>query len=228
MSESSTNSEQGEPEETDAEEPKKGSPEWKEEQGKHLAKAEKKRLKKKQQEEEGYSRRSFLKYVPSVFGVAWATFAGGIGACSVAGARYMMPNVNFNPPQTFKAGYPAEYSSGVVETKYKATKRAWIIRTQNDVANKKPGFFALQAKCTHLGCTPNWLDSQSIFKCPCHGSGFYKSGINFEGPAPKPMARYKITRAADGLITVDKSTTFDHAEWTNPDAFLPDSQAGLT
>jgi cytochrome b6-f complex iron-sulfur subunit len=228
MSDSPTNSEQGTPDESADNEPKKGSPEWKKQQGKHLAKAEKKRLKKQQEEDEGYARRSLLKYVPSVFGVAWATFAGGVGACSVAGARYMMPNVNFNPPQTFKAGYPAEYPSDIVETKYKASKRTWIIRTQNDVANKKSGFFALKAKCTHLGCTPNWLSSQSIFKCPCHGSGYYKSGINFEGPAPKPMKRFKIWLAADGLITVDKSMEFDHGQWTNPDAFLPASEAGLT
>lgn len=209
-------------------EPEKGSPEWKKQQGEHLAKAEKKRL--KQKKEEGVSRRSLLKYVPFV--TSWVALAGGVGTCSVAGARFMMPNVNFSPPQTFKAGFPAEYSSDVVETKFKAEKRTWIIRTQNDVANKKPGFFALQAKCTHLGCTPNWLSSQSIFKCPCHGSGFYKSGINFEGPAPKPMARFKISLEADGLITVDKSVSFDYGGgsggWSHPDAFLSLQEAGLS
>ena len=41
-----------------------------------------------------------------------------------------------------------------------------------------------RAVCTHLGCTPNWLEAEQKFKCPCHGSGFYKDGINFEGPAP--------------------------------------------
>ena len=33
---------------------------------------------------------------------------------------------------------------------------------------------------TALGCTPNWLEAEFKFKCPCHGSGFYISGINFE------------------------------------------------
>ncbi len=226
MSETDPNSDDGPSEDLD-DQPEKGSPEWKKQQGKHLAKAEKKRLKEAEDEKKGYARRSLLKYVPSAFGVAWATFAGGVGACSVAGARFMMPNVNFNPPQTFKAGYPAEYPSDIVETKFKAEKRAWIIRTQNDVANKKPGFFALHAKCTHLGCTPNWLSSQTIFKCPCHGSGFYKNGINFEGPAPEPMKRFRISLGADGLITIDKSVRFDYADWADPDAFLSVSEAGL-
>jgi len=208
----------------------KGSPEWKQQEGKHLAKAEKKKLERKKERKSGFSRRQLLKYVPSAFGVSWMLFAGGVGACSVAGARFMIPNVTFEPPQTFKAGFPAEYETGAVETKYKAEKRTWIIYTQNDAVNKKPGFFALYAKCTHLGCTPNWLGSQGIFKCPCHGSGYYKSGINFEGPAPRPMERFRIWLAEDGMITVDKSTSFPYeggSGWAQPGAFLSLSEAGL-
>ena len=36
---------------------------------------------------------------------------------------------------------------------------------------------------------PNWLDGEQKFKCPCHGSGFYMTGVNFEGPAPRPLER---------------------------------------
>ena len=59
--------------------------------------------------------------------------------------------------------------------------------------------------CTHLGCTPRWLVAENKFKCPCHGSGFHKNGINFEGPAPRPLERFKITLAEDGQLVVDKS-----------------------
>ena len=52
-------------------------------------------------------------------------------------------------------------------------------------------FFALSTVCTHLGCTPNWLPVESKFKCPCHGSGFRMTGIHFEGPAPRPLERFK-------------------------------------
>ncbi len=206
--------------EQNRDEPEKGSPEWKQKEGKHLAKAEEKKLK----DQEGISRRSLL-----TMGAAWGFFGLGLGTCSVAGARYMVPNVSFKPPQEFKAGYPTEYEEGMVETKYKAENRTWIVYTTNDVANNAPGFFALEAICTHLGCTPNWLGSQGIYKCPCHGSGYYKSGINFEGPAPRPMERYRIYQAADGLITVDKSTSFQYEKggWDNLDAFLPASEVGL-
>ena len=58
--------------------------------------------------------------------------------------------------------------------------------------------------CTHLGCTPNWLEAENKFKCPCHGSGFYMSGINFEGPAPRPLERVTVSLADDGQVLVDK------------------------
>ena len=83
--------------------------------------------------------------------------------------------------------------------------------------------YALIAVCTHLGCTPNWLPTQNKFKCPCHGSGYYKSGVNFEGPTPRPLERAKIfLDPSDGQIVVDKSVQFhqERGEWVNPDSFI--------
>ena len=62
------------------------------------------------------------------------------------------------------------------------------LRIQRQAARSTP----CASVCTHLGCTPNWLEGEQKFKCPCHGSGFYKDGINFEGPAPRPLERYAI------------------------------------
>ena len=80
------------------------------------------------------------------------------------------------------------------------------------------GIYAIFAKCTHLGCTPRWLAAENKFKCPCHGSGFYKSGINFEGPAPRPLERVRITMAEDGQIvsTRASSTSTRRASGTSP------------
>jgi cytochrome b6-f complex iron-sulfur subunit len=94
----------------------------------------------------------------------------------LAGMRSAFPRVLFTPPQSFKAGLPTDFTIGEVSEKFKKEHRVWIIR-------EPEGVFALFAKCTHLGCTPRWLMTEEKFKCPCHGSGFYKSGINFEGPA---------------------------------------------
>jgi len=123
--------------------------------------------------------------------------------------------VLFTPPSTFKAGLPTDYAIGEVSEKFKKDQRVWIIRTE-------VGLYALFAKCTHLGCTPRWLAAENKFKCPCHGSGFYKTGVNFEGPAPRPLERLRITRAEDGQLLIDKSVKYlyEKGEWTKPGAFL--------
>ena len=84
------------------------------------------------------------------------------------------------------------------------------------------GIYALSTVCTHLGCTPNWLEAEQKFKCPCHGSGYYKTGVNFEGPTPRPLERFAISLADDGQILVDKSRKFQYekGEWDNPASFL--------
>ena len=155
------------------------------------------------------SRRNFFSLV------GWASFFVFIGTSFLATLRMMFPRVLFEPPSTFKAGFPKDYRIGTVSERYKDEQRVWIIRNEE-------GFYALLAICTHLGCTPRWLESENKFKCPCHGSGFRRSGMNFEGPAPRPLERVQITLADDGEILIDKSVRyrFELGEWTKPGAFL--------
>ena len=91
-----------------------------------------------------------------------------------------------------------------------------------DIVQNASGFYALITACTHLGCTPNWLSAENKFKCPCHGSGFRMTGINFEGPAPRPLERARIVLADDGQILVDKCRKFqeEKGQWTDPESFL--------
>jgi cytochrome b6-f complex iron-sulfur subunit len=155
-------------------------------------------------------------------GVAWGAFTAASAAALAATGRFMFPNVLNEPPQQFKAGFPNEYGMGVDE-RWKEKFGVWIVRTPNDVVARSGGFFALLVTCTHLGCTPNYLAAEAKFKCPCHGSGFRaESGINFEGPAPRPLERARIVLAEDGQILVDKARKFQQelGQWTDPEAFL--------
>jgi cytochrome b6-f complex iron-sulfur subunit len=142
---------------------------------------------------------------------------GGFGVFSVisllAAVRSAFPRILFTPPATFKAGLPTDYAVGEVSERFKKDFRVWIVRNEE-------GFYAIFAKCTHLGCTPRWLAAENKFKCPCHGSGYYKSGVNFEGPAPRPMDRVRITKAEDGQIVVDVSVKYIFGTWDKPGAFL--------
>ncbi|MEW5874883.1 MAG: Rieske (2Fe-2S) protein [Candidatus Zixiibacteriota bacterium] len=156
-----------------------------------------------------YSRRSFLAKV------GWMGIFSFLGVMFVGTLRYMFPRVLFEPSPIFRAGFPEEYLPGTVSTRWMKDYRVWVIRDTDRI-------YALLAICTHLGCTPRWLEKEDKFKCPCHGSGFYRSGINFEGPAPRALERLKIARAESGEIIIDRSIKFlyEKAGWDNPQSYL--------
>jgi len=157
-----------------------------------------------------WSRRDFFSRL------GWGGF-GLFGAFSLLGfLRSAFPRVLFQPPATFKAGLASDYAVGEVSEKYKQEQRVWIVREEE-------GIYAVFAKCTHLGCTPRWLAAENKFKCPCHGSGFYKSGLNFEGPAPRPLDRLKVTVGEDGQLVVDKSKILRMEAGPEPIEQHPDS-----
>ena len=154
-------------------------------------------------------------------GMAWGAFSAASAAALAATGRFMFPNVLNEPPQQFKVGFPADFGMGVDE-RFKESNGVWIVRTADDIVHRAGGFYVLNTTCTHLGCTPNYLAAESKFKCPCHGSGFRPTGINFEGPAPRPLERNRIVLAEDGQILIDKSRKFQFelGQWIDPDAFL--------
>jgi cytochrome b6-f complex iron-sulfur subunit len=145
----------------------------------------------------------------------WAGVLAALGASLLGFARFMFPRVLFEPTPVFKAGLPDEYPVGSVSERWKKDQRVWIVREPD-------GFYAISAICTHLGCTPNWLQTENKFKCPCHGSGFKRTGVNFEGPAPRPLERVRIALADDGQLLIDKSVNFrkEKGEWGRPGSIL--------
>jgi len=162
------------------------------------------------------TRRGFLGAVA----IGWSAFAASVAVSLGLMQRFLYPNVLYEPPQSFKAGFPADFPVGVDE-RFKAKYNVWVCKGY-DPATKKTGFYILSTVCTHLGCTPNWLLAEGKFKCPCHGSGFQPTGINFEGPAPRPLERFAVRLGDDGQIVVDKTRKFqqEKGEWTASDAFL--------
>src|SRR5262249_19595454 len=131
----------------------------------------------------GPTRRGFMASVTWT-GPAWVTFTAGMGLLTLGTVRFLFPNVLSEPPSTFRAGVPASFEEAKVEDKFKPVG-AWVIRNRDE--RGRDIVYALSTTCTHLGCTPNWLDAEKKFKCPCHGSGFKISGVNFARPAPRPL-----------------------------------------
>jgi len=165
-------------------------------------------------------RRGFLRAMfGSAMGLGFTALGFASGLWAAATARFMMPNVVTEPPNRFKVGLPGAYPPGFVETKYKERFGVWVV---HGVYRGKRQIYALRTVCTHLGCITIWQPGEQKFKCPCHGSGFHPDGINFEGPAPRPLERYAIRVADDGHLEVDKGRTFreELGQWNDPACFV--------
>lgn len=160
-----------------------------------------------------------------MLGAGWTALALGFGVGPLmAFNRFMAPNVLEQEDPKVRCGSLSKYSTmapGDVNEDFKPVKPSgfWIIREEDRIS-------AVSIICTHLGCIPSWLPNDRKFKCPCHGSGFKPNGTNFEGPAPRPLERFKIYLDGDQVI-VDRSRKFlamgpnDTGPWNDPDASIP-------
>jgi cytochrome b6-f complex iron-sulfur subunit len=133
--------------------------------------------------------------------IVWASFFGFLIALSAAMARFFLPRAIFEPSSIFRIGFPGDYALGV-DTKWQQQYRIWVVRNSERL-------FVIYARCTHLGCTPDWKASENKFKCPCHGSGYDSEGVNFEGPAPRPMDRAEVKLDAEGQVVVNVGRLYD-------------------
>jgi cytochrome b6-f complex iron-sulfur subunit len=147
--------------------------------------------------------------------VAWGIAGCSAGAYSLASASLLLPRVRFEAPSEVVVGRPEDYRVGEVSERFRASHKIVIVREET-------GIYALLSVCTHLGCIARWQAGQDKFKCFCHGSGFRKSGENFEGPAPRPLERLNIRLDAEGQIVVDTAVRYrkELGEWDSEGALL--------
>src|ERR1700716_3793471 len=163
------------------------------------------------------SRRSFLAIT------GWVGFTAASAIALYQSLKFVYPNATYEDPPAFKADAPGTYGVGSTTV---------LIDDQN-------GFYAISLICTHLGCTPRYFDDVTSdlviagttiskdpdtgqqatkadpalpgFKCPCHGSRYFRDAINFFGPAPRPMDRVHLEVAPDGKLLIDRSVIVDRS-----------------
>ena len=170
---------------------------------------------KKVREDPDANRREFLSNAALATG--WVAFGVSVGvSVGPAFVRFMMPNVLEEPDPRVRVGKLQRYlemEAGAVNEDYKP-QGIWMIREEERIA-------ALNIICTHLGCIPNWLSNDRKFKCPCHGSGYKPTGINFEGPTPRPLERFRIF-VEEGIVVVDKSKKYQYelGQWEQVGSYL--------
>ena len=120
-----------------------------------------------------------------------AVIAGVLGFLG-ATARYLYPNVLYEPPSRFPVGLPDVFPADSVT--FLPNRRLFIF-------NGPTGFYAISSICTHLGC--NVKRAGQGFACPCHGSRFDDNGLVTRGPAPAPLAWYALALSPRGDLIVD-------------------------
>jgi cytochrome b6-f complex iron-sulfur subunit len=132
--------------------------------------------------------------------IIWACIWGYLGVNFLMFLRFFFPRALYEPNTIFNIGYPSDFALGI-DQRFLMTNRVWVVREPDRI-------FVIFARCTHLGCTPEWKSAENKFKCPCHGSGYDSEGVNFEGPAPRPMDRAFVQLDPTGKIVVDTSRLF--------------------
>jgi len=141
-------------------------------------------------ENANFSRRKFI----SLLG--WGSFSAATLLFLVGIFRSLRPGVLYEPPTTFKADKPEHYPEGAPTL---------IPEEKVFIDRDEKGIYAMSAICTHLGCRVLWIEGENGYHCPCHGARFDRAGINIEGPAPRPLPRFGMSKDRDGRVLVDKA-----------------------
>lgn len=143
------------------------------------------------------TRRSFLDFFLGASSVAW------LGSLLYPVVRYLKPL-----PRTGAIG-PTRLTQEELSKLEKehfvivpvSGKRVLVLR------NAAQEILALDAKCTHEGCTVQFLPAESAIWCACHNARFDLDGRVLSGPPPRPLPKYAAERQEDGgvLIVAERS-----------------------
>ena len=138
------------------------------------------------------TRRSFLDLVLGLGATGW------IGAVLYPVLRYLTPLPSAGP------GGPVQLSGE--QTKTLAKDRYVIVPAQGkrilvfqDSASK---LRALDARCTHEGCTVQFVPGEAVIWCACHNGRYDLDGRVISGPPPRPLDQYDARQDAQGGVTV--------------------------
>ncbi|MEI6437358.1 MAG: ubiquinol-cytochrome c reductase iron-sulfur subunit [Candidatus Omnitrophota bacterium] len=145
------------------------------------------------EQNETVSRRDFLKWV-----------VAGVGACYAAAIGYPVLRFLTSPAEqakilgavkevTVKDGHKLALGASMM---FKFGSRPALL-----IHHKDGTWTALDAVCTHLGCTVAYQSDRNVIHCNCHGGEYdAQSGKNISGPPPRPLKQYVAKVVEDGVL----------------------------
>ena len=138
------------------------------------------------------SRRRFLDWLLGLGGLAWLA---GIIYPTV---RYLSPLPGSGPggPTTLTAEEVQKVEKERFCILRAGDRRVMVFRDADDELR------ALDAKCTHEGCTVTYVPAESVIACACHNARFDIDGRVISGPPPRPLPQHDVHQDDAGNVIV--------------------------
>jgi cytochrome b6-f complex iron-sulfur subunit len=139
------------------------------------------------------NRRDFLSLMTK------GTLIAAFGGLLYQATRFFSADVSTQPAHLFTLRPPTDYALDTLT--FEQAARVYIGRDAR-------GLFAVNATCTHLGCTVKDVRVGPVptrFECPCHGSRFDGQGRVLVGPATRALEHVQLTMSNDGRVVVDRA-----------------------
>lgn len=135
--------------------------------------------------------------INAFLGIGVVSTLGGFAAAALA---YLWPGASVASGSNLLVGREGPLSAAALGEDEGVVARSNLGKVL--VIRRGERLVALQATCTHLGCTVAWNSSTQQVECPCHGARYDLLGQVLRGPAREPLARLQVTVGAGGGIRV--------------------------
>jgi len=142
------------------------------------------------------SRRRFLNVLLGASALGW------LGSLIYPAIRFLMPL----PPAG--AGGPTPLTAD--ELQRLEREKFVIVRSgpARVIVFEAPGaqVRALDAKCTHEGCTVKYIPEEAFISCACHNGRFDLDGRVLSGPPPRALVAFKASGSLETRVVVSRET----------------------
>lgn len=140
------------------------------------------------------TRRSFLDWVLGLGTASW------LGSLAYPIVRYMKPLSAPGPggPVRLEASDVARMEKDHFVIVRSGDARVIVFEAMGVVR-------ALDARCTHEGCTVQYSPGDGQIVCACHNGRFDLDGRVLSGPPPRPLGQWGAARDEEGNVVVSPS-----------------------